>query len=94
MDLSSCGWREFHKGRRLFKRLAGVLFGWGFMAICSQQLIQLYSRRPGAAPRAQEPARESVQEFVAYLIEFIRDDAGMMSTLDRALKERYGKRHD
>jgi hypothetical protein len=33
---------------------------------------------------------ETVQEFVAYFYDFVRDDAEMVRTLDRALKQRYG----
>jgi hypothetical protein len=38
--------------------------------------------------------RESVQEFIAYFYEFVRDDAGVVCALDRAVKERYGARRD
>ena len=33
---------------------------------------------------------ETVQELVAFLYEFIREDAEMVRALDRALKVRYG----
>lgn len=43
-------------------------------------------------PSAKELGpHEAVLEFVAFLYEYVRDDAGMVRLLDRALKERYGK---
>ena len=55
-----------------------------------------YRLGPGAGLTPSDPGRaivpikrESVQEFVAFFYEYIRDDAAMTATLDRALKERY-----
>ena len=45
---------------------------------------------PTGAPKQQPPFhQESVLEFVTYLYAQIRDDAAMVATLDRAVKERY-----
>jgi hypothetical protein len=48
--------------------------------------------RGGGASRGEGKAESSgsVLEFVAFLLEFVRDDLEMTRTIDRALKERYG----
>jgi hypothetical protein len=40
--------------------------------------------------QAEACPTETVLEFVAYFYDFVRDDAEMVRTLDRALKQRYG----
>ena len=43
----------------------------------------------GAQKQQASHHQESVLEFVTYLYAQIRDDAAMVATLDRAVKERY-----
>ena len=35
-------------------------------------------------------SRDSIEEFVAFFYEFVRDDAALVRVLDRVLKARYG----
>ena len=50
-------------------------------------MIELDMRYAG---REREQDQETVQEFVTFLYDYIREDAEMVRTLDRAMKARYG----
>ena len=47
------------------------------------------STASGAQAGSGTTKRETVQSFVAFLYDFIRDEPGMVQLLDRALKTRY-----
>jgi len=66
------------------------------MESATRIITGIYMQRIGPAPASTGSGarRESVQEFIAYFYELVRDDAGVVCALDRAVKERYGKRHD
>ena len=66
------------------------------MESATRIITGIYTQRIGPAPAASGGGapRESVQEFIAYFYEFVRDDAGVVQALDRAVKERYGARRD
>jgi len=66
------------------------------MESATRIITGIYTQRISPAPAAAGTGarRESVQEFIAYFYEFVRDDAGVVQALDRAVKERYGKRRD
>ena len=58
----------------------------------TNRYMQLSASAAAAAPTgpgAQATKRETVQSFVAFLYDFIRDEPGMVQLLDRALKARY-----
>lgn len=51
------------------------------------------SRKTADGAEASTPLddqEDTVEEFVAYFYEFVRDDAAAVAALDRVLKARYG----
>jgi len=66
------------------------------MGSAANIITQIYKPLVGPPPMGGNTTarRESVQEFIAYFYEFVRDDAGVVQALDRAVKERYGARRD
>ena len=46
--------------------------------------------RKSAEPSSPQEQDDTVEEFVAYFYEFVRDDDAAVAALDRVLKARYG----
>jgi len=55
-----------------------------------KRVYETSGRERPATSGGGSASRDSIEEFVAFFYEFVRDDAALVRVLDRVLKARYG----